>query len=98
MQIPEFRTERLILRGIQLKDEASYSKNFADYDVIKNLSRAIPWPYPKNGIQDYMSNVILPKQGIDRWTWGIFFKKHPESLIGCVDLWQPGIPDNRGFW
>lgn len=45
-----------------------------------------------------MNNVILPTQGIDRWMWGIFLKENPSEMIGSVDLWRKGIPENRGFW
>ena len=29
---------------------------------------------------------------------GDFFANNPEELIGCVDLWKKGNPENRGFW
>lgn len=98
MKISEFRTKRLILKGISLEDEPSYTKHFVDYEVIRYLSRTVPWPYPENGVKHYLKNVILPKQGIDRWTWGIFLQSNPEELIGCVDLWKDANPSNRGFW
>jgi RimJ/RimL family protein N-acetyltransferase len=69
-----------------------------DYEVIRKLSRTAPWPYPENGVEEYLENVILPNQGIARWTWGIFLRNQPENLIGCVDLWKNGNPENRGFW
>lgn len=97
-RIPEFQTQRLILRGVTLQDAPSYTKHFVDYEVIRKLSRTAPWPYPENGVEEYLKNVILPVQGIDRWTWGIFLLDQPEIIIGCVDLWRNGTPENRGFW
>lgn len=98
MLIPEYRTERLILSGVSLGDAPSYTKHFVDYEVIRKLSRTAPWPYPENGVEEYLKHVILPDQGVTRWTWGIFLQSEPENLIGCVDLWKEGNPENRGFW
>ena len=30
--------------------------------------------------------------------WGVFEISSPNELIGCVDLWRDGHPENRGFW
>ena len=95
---PIFKTNRLILKPINLDDIPSYEKHFIDYDVIQFLSKKVPWPYPKNGGKEYIEKVILPIQGKDRWMWGIALKSNPNELIGAVDLWRRGIPENRGFW
>lgn len=97
-QLPIFTTKRLVLKEITEKDIYSYQKYFVDYDVIKFLSSAVPWPYPENGIEDFVTKVIIPNQGKNRWVWGIFLKSNPEELIGCIDLWREGKPENRGFW
>jgi len=96
--IPQFETERLILREVLEKDIPSYKKNFIDYDVIRWLSSAIPWPYPENGVEDFFENTLLPNQGKDNWVWGIFLKEDSTELIGVVHLWREGRPENRGFW
>lgn len=96
--IPEYHTKRLILRGVTLADVPSYKKHFVDYEVIRNLSGAVPWPYPENGVESFLEDVILPHQGVDRWTWGIFLKSNPVEMIGGVDLWREGRPEHRGFW
>lgn len=98
MKIPEYLTQRLTLKGVTLEDVPAYTKHFVDYEVIRKLSRTAPWPYPENGVQEYLSHVILPQQGTTRWTWGIFLQSQPKELIGCVDLWKPGTPEHRGFW
>lgn len=96
--IPRFETERLILREITLKDASSYQKHFNDYAVISQLASVVPWPYPDNGAEDFIQTFILPQQGKDRWFWGIFLKESPLEMIGGVDLWRKGTPENRGFW
>lgn len=98
--LPCLRTPRLILKGVRLKHAAAWQRHFADYQVIRHLSTAVPWPYPKDGAAQFIQNVLLPAQGKNRWAWGIFLKGRPDNLIGCVDLWrnQKGKPENRGFW
>jgi RimJ/RimL family protein N-acetyltransferase len=93
-----FETERLILRPITKQDFPSYQKNFADYEVIRFLAASVPWPYPENGAEFFIKQMILPHQGIDRWCWGIFEKNNLNEVIGAVDLWRIPNPANRGFW
>jgi [ribosomal protein S5]-alanine N-acetyltransferase len=97
MSLPVFETERLILRGPTLRDAPAYEKNFVDYEVIRSLAAAVPWPYPKNGVVTWIEG-ILKNQAVDRWVWGIFLKSNPAELIGVIDLWREATPENRGFW
>ena len=96
--VPTFETKRLLLKPVTLAIAKDYEKHFVNYDVISQLSAAVPWPYPKNGVVDYLSAVLLPAQGKDRWAWGIYLKSNPNEAIGCVDIWRRGTPENRGFW
>jgi RimJ/RimL family protein N-acetyltransferase len=96
--VPQFETERLLLRGVTVDDAPSYQQNFADYEVIRNLASAVPWPFPENGVMEFLSKMIFPVQGKDVWMWGIFLKDNPMELIGVVHLWRAGKPENRGFW
>lgn len=98
MSLPTFETSRLILKPLSMDFAADYKKHFVDYEVISHLSAGVPWPYPENGVQEFLAKVILPNQGVDRWTWGLFLKENPNELIGCVDLWREGCPEHRGFW
>lgn len=98
MNIPEFETERLFMRGVRLEDSESYEKNFAHYEVIRYLSHYVPWPYPKGAVKQFLEEMVMPELGIDRWLWVIFEKENPSEVIGCVDLWRDGKPENRGFW
>jgi RimJ/RimL family protein N-acetyltransferase len=95
---PNFTTKRLFLKAVAETDIPSYEKYFLDYEVIRHLASTVPWPYPENGVRDFVKENIIPKQGKDKWVWGIFLQQCPEELIGVVDLWRPGKPENRGFW
>jgi len=83
---------------VRLEDAPSYEKHFVDYEVISQLAAVVPWPYPDGGIYEYIRTSILSEQGSARWVWGIFLKSNPDELIGVVDLWREGKPENRGFW
>mgnify|MGYP006271799953 CR=1 FL=1 len=96
--IKQFETERLILRGVTEADIPCYQKHFADYEIIRHLTKSAPWPYPEDGAERFLKDVILPRQGNDRWMWGIFLKENPAELIGAIELWREGKPEHRGFW
>src|SRR6185312_8059826 len=58
----------------------------------------LPWPYPEDGILNFLKTQVLPRQGKDKWMWGLFLKDNPDELIGIVELWREGHPANRAFW
>ena len=97
-KLPTFQTLRLILREVIASDIPAIEKHFIDYRVVRTLSALVPWPYPKNGVEDFLNREIFPRQGRDRWAWAITLKEAPSDLIGIVDLWREGKPENRGFW
>lgn len=96
--VPTFETKRLMLRELRITDAPAYQKHFKDYDVIQYLSARVPWPYPDDGAESFIKDVVLPNQGKTRWDWGIFLKDRPEEIIGSIGIFHPGIPENRGFW
>jgi [ribosomal protein S5]-alanine N-acetyltransferase len=96
--VPTFHTARLILRPLQSTDAERYEKYFADYEIIGQLAARVPWPYPKGGVLHYFLSEVFPEQGDDYWMWGIFLKETPNEVIGGLNLWRPGTPENRGFW
>ena len=96
--VPTFLTPRLILKEICLADVPSYEKHFIDYEVIRYLSSAVPWPYPVDGVENYFKKFVFPELGVKRWTWGIFLKENPSEVIGMIELFHDGKPEHRGFW
>lgn len=91
-------TPRLILEPLAMRHAESYERNFVDYEVIRHLSAAVPWPYPEGGVADYISTVIEPRQGEGHWHWALALRDAPEEVIGSVGLWRKGTPEHRGFW
>jgi|SRR6516164_8465810 ribosomal-protein-alanine N-acetyltransferase len=98
VKLPTFETTRLILRDIIERDAPAYERHFIDYEVIGTMSHLVPWPYPKNGVLEYIRNIVIPNQSVDQWFWGICLKAAPEELIGAIWLKRKGTPSNRGFW
>ena len=98
LQIPEFETKILFLRGVKLEDADSYEKNFVDYEVIQHLFHKVPWPYPKGGVKEFLTKEVLPNQGLTRWFWVIFLKENRNEVIGSIELLKNAQPGNRGFW
>jgi RimJ/RimL family protein N-acetyltransferase len=96
--VPHLQTKRLLLRELVLADAPAYERHFIDYEVVRNLARAVPWPYPPGGVEAFFRGVLLPAQGVQRWTWGLFQQPAPLECIGVVDLWREGRPEHRGFW
>lgn len=97
-KIPTFHTPRLILREVVESDVPAYEKYFVDYHVIRTLTALVPWPFPAGGVLEYLNAQVFPKQGNDKWVWAITLKEDSSELIGVVDLFRPGKPENRGFW
>lgn len=97
-KIPTFQTKRLILRELQESDAPAYSKYFIDYQVIRHLAAYVPWPYPPDGVIQYLKSDVLPYQGKDKWVWAIALLEEPEELIGAIELIRNATPANRGFW
>jgi RimJ/RimL family protein N-acetyltransferase len=95
---PIFHTKRLLLRPPAPDDAPSYQRHFADYEVIRHLSVNVPWPFPSDGVLEFINAVVLPKLGHDYWFWVICLNHDRETVIGAIDLWRPGHPENRGFW
>ncbi|MEM7078794.1 MAG: GNAT family N-acetyltransferase [Pseudomonadota bacterium] len=95
--VPDLVTERLTLRAVTAEDAAAYREHFIDYEVIRYLSAAVPWPYPDDGIENFLA-AKLPQQGRDRWLWGLHLNGATTGLIGAIELWREGEPEHRGFW
>lgn len=67
------------------------------YEVIRHLAAHVPWPYPKEGVKDFIENHLWPHQGKSNWCWGILLKTDQNNLIGSIEI-RLSETDNRGFW
>jgi [ribosomal protein S5]-alanine N-acetyltransferase len=96
--IPVLTTARLILRPLVLADAEQVQKIFPQWEIVKYLTTAVPWPYPDDGALTFIRDSALPamEKG-EAWHWTIRTKVEPERLIGVVSVMDKPR-DNRGFW
>jgi [ribosomal protein S5]-alanine N-acetyltransferase len=100
MDTPTLHTERLLLRPIALTDAPALQHHFAHWEIIRFLSADVPWPYPDDGVEQFLNSVLLP--GIDagdRMAWVLVPKGGDGQAIGLLE-WRlnPSETDHRGFW
>ncbi len=95
---PEIKTKRLILKAVTEADIPAYQKHFAHWEIVRYLTKSVPWPYPDDGAEQYLKNCILPKQGSNLWMWGIFLPDNIDELIGIVHICKKDKVGHRGFW
>lgn len=96
--IVELETKRLFLRPLQLADAEQTERLFPQWDVVKFLNAAVPWPYPKKQVLPRYRDVILPaiERG-EEWHRSLRLKESPDRLIGKISLHRNEW-DNRGYW
>jgi [ribosomal protein S5]-alanine N-acetyltransferase len=95
---PPFETERLLLRPLQLEDAEQVQAIFPQWEIVKYLANAVPWPYPPDGALTHFRDVALPAiaRG-EAWQWTLRLKSDPDRIIGSITLMSKG-ENNRGFW
>lgn len=91
-------TERLLLQPLTLADAPAIQAAFPVWEVVRWLAAVVPWPYPEDGGEVFVSQIALPAMTEGTaWHWSIRRKVEPERLIGVVSLTDKE-DDNRGFW
>lgn len=98
IRTPTFTTPRLRLREVRRTDIPAYEKHFIDYEVVRYLTNRVPWPYPPDGVREYLDTFVFPYLGENKWVWAITERDGADELIGIIELWRPGRPEHRGFW
>ncbi len=96
---PVLETERLILRPLEARDVPAVQRIFPQWDVVRFLGPAIPWPYPEDGAATNFAHCMEKRARGEQFYWAITLKGHDE-LRGRIDLWphDPERRDMRGFW
>jgi RimJ/RimL family protein N-acetyltransferase len=96
--IVTLETPRLILRPLELADAEQAQKIFPYWEVVRYLSKAVPWPYPPDGAYTFYRDMALPamERG-EAWHWTLRLKTNPERMIGSIAL-RKEENKNRGFW
>jgi RimJ/RimL family protein N-acetyltransferase len=95
---PALQTARLLLRPLELADADQIQQLFPQWEVVRYLTAAIPWPYPPDGALVFCRDHALPavERG-EQWIWTLRLKNDPERLIGLIAL-MTRDNNNRGYW
>lgn len=98
MSIPVLTSSRLVLRPLEPDDAADIQHLFPCWEIVRYLTKQIPWPYPAGAALDFINHVALPAmEGGTGWFWSIRRKEDERHLIGVINL-SLGGDSNRGFW
>ena len=100
MGTPTLTTERLILSPVTMSDAPSIQKYFNNWNIIRNLTTIVPWPYPNDGAEHYLKNTLPKVAKGSSLLWGIHIKKGPNELVGIIEFNfdNDNSEGNRGFW
>jgi [ribosomal protein S5]-alanine N-acetyltransferase len=94
----EGRTERLLLRPLEVADAEQIQEVFPQWAIVRFLMNRVPWPYPPDGALHYCREIALPQmEREEAWHWTIRRAAEPLQIIGSISLIR-GESDNRGFW
>lgn len=89
------------MRPVTLEDAPVLQGYFNDWEIIKNLSTVVPWPYPDNGTETFLRENALPRmERGEACVWAICLRDEGEAPIGLIELEFETDPErgNRGFW
>ena len=94
----EGKTERLILRPLEIADAVDIQALFPHWEIVRYLLKRVPWPYPPDGALHYCREIALPQmERGEAWHWTLRLRTEPSQVIGLISLVK-GDRDNRGFW
>jgi len=84
---PILETPRLILRPLELADAEQAQAIFPQWEIVRYLTKSVPWPYPPDGATTFYRDVALPAVARgEEWYWMIRPKSSPNQLIGAITL------------
>jgi ribosomal-protein-alanine N-acetyltransferase len=99
MTTPTLTTDRLLLEPVRLEHAPSLQQHFADWEVIRHLSAQVPWPYPPDGVDTFLRQVLLPNIAAGKaMAWALVPREHA-AAVGLLE-WRcdPEASDHRVFW
>jgi RimJ/RimL family protein N-acetyltransferase len=80
-------------------DVMAIQQGFSQWDVVKDLDAAVPWPLPRDWAASEMSDTLQGMARGEKCRWAITLKGDDE-LIGAIELRRDdGTSRNqRAFW
>ncbi|CAM2011117.1 GNAT family N-acetyltransferase [Acanthopleuribacter pedis] len=99
MKPPVIQTNRLTLAPVTMEDAPSIQKHFDNWNIIKHIGSAVPWPYPDDGATYYLETILKDAETKEIYLWGIWINDGPNELVGLIEYrFTKDKDDNRGFW
>ena len=97
---PLLKGENIVLRPMRIEDAPFIQKHFPHWEIVKNLSLQVPWPYPPDGAENFLLHVVLPKmERGEMYGWAICEHETPDQLIGSISYCSTDPKElRRGFW
>lgn len=95
--LPRLETARLILAPLVKEDAPLIQQAFPRWDIVKYLTRKVPWPYPANGAEFFCEKTLHAIQQQTEWVWTLLPLTSPTEFIGLIRL-SLEVDNNRGFW
>ena len=100
---PALAMPRLALQPVGLRHCEELERHFADWEIIRHLSVAVPWPYPAGGVRQFFEGDLLPRVAAgEAHAWALVpVETLPAGgqAVGMLE-WRcaPDATDHRGFW
>jgi RimJ/RimL family protein N-acetyltransferase len=67
---PVLETARLWLRPLELADADQIQQIFPQWEIVRYLTAAVPWPYPSDGALTFCRDEALPAVARgESWAW-----------------------------
>jgi len=101
MRIPEIQTPSLLLRPLVPSDAAAIQTHFNNWNVIKYIGAEVPWPYPQNGAESFLTELLAKVANSETYVWGLTIRQHAAAaeVIGVIEYrLSDDEDDHRGFW
>ncbi len=95
--VPRLETARLILAPLVANDAPLIQQAFPRWEIVKYLTRKVPWPYPAKGAETFCAMTLQAMQQQTEWVWTLRPLSSPEQFIGLIRL-ALEVDNNRGFW
>tara|TARA_R110000868_G_scaffold138329_1_gene352338 strand:- start:52919 stop:53485 length:567 start_codon:yes stop_codon:yes gene_type:complete len=96
------KTKRLGLRVPSIEDAEFIQREFPKWELVKYLNNNIPWPYPDDGAELFLKEVLLPDISSGK-SFGFIIElieggiATPIGLISYQGSKEQGVL-GRGFW
>ena len=60
----ELETPRLLLKPLELTDADQIQALFPHWEIVRFLTKAVPWPYPPDGALTFLRDSAFPQWSV----------------------------------